>query len=242
MKILSYRMTHDSGFAPNPFWGVLTLAACTPNHMRRKLEPGDWIVGYEADGLKKRRQKKLCPEKDNLIIYIAKVDEILTLNEYFHDERFQMKKFVEDEGWERRRGDNVYYIEDGMWKWIKGNKISHEHDWGQCDFFPIDNIPSCKPISQDVKGNRVFICKEFTYFGNKCVEFDKKFLDCIPNQPPIGTKYCYENSKLFKDYLNFIEKLLSKYGKGKIGNPILCSIEEEKCREKETNLSSCAKN
>ncbi len=238
MKILSYRMTYDSGFAPNPFGGILTLATCTPNHKRARLEVGDWIIGIEADDLRKRRKEKLCPEKDNLVIYVAKVDEILTLNEYFHDERFQMKKFVEDEGWERRRGDNVYYIEDGMWKWIRG----HEHDGNECKFFPIQsaNKSGCKLIDKDIEGNKVFICKEFSYFGDKCVEFDKQFATCIIEKQ--GIKYCKEDNPKYKEFLTYIQKLMSKYGKSKIGNPILCSIGERKCIEKETNLSSCAKN
>lgn len=44
-KILTYKMTYDGGFAPNPFWDYLTLATCTPNHMNANLWPGDWIVG-----------------------------------------------------------------------------------------------------------------------------------------------------------------------------------------------------
>ncbi len=53
MKYCFYRMRHDTGFAPNPYHGYCTLAACTPNHMRAKLEPGDIIVGYEGEHLKK---------------------------------------------------------------------------------------------------------------------------------------------------------------------------------------------
>ena len=28
MHCFRYRMDHDYGFAPNPFWGTLTLATC----------------------------------------------------------------------------------------------------------------------------------------------------------------------------------------------------------------------
>nr|WP_269667332.1 hypothetical protein [Polaromonas naphthalenivorans] len=31
-------MTHDSGFAPNPFHGTLTLATCKPG-IRRTIDP-----------------------------------------------------------------------------------------------------------------------------------------------------------------------------------------------------------
>ena len=28
MRLFAYKMTHDTGFAPNPFWGWMTLATC----------------------------------------------------------------------------------------------------------------------------------------------------------------------------------------------------------------------
>ena len=28
MRLFTYKMTHDTGFAPNPFWGFLTLTTC----------------------------------------------------------------------------------------------------------------------------------------------------------------------------------------------------------------------
>ena len=46
MKICVYTLTADTGFAPNPFHGTCTLAACTPNHMGAKLVKGDWIAGF----------------------------------------------------------------------------------------------------------------------------------------------------------------------------------------------------
>ncbi|WP_155628852.1 Nmad2 family putative nucleotide modification protein [Burkholderia stagnalis] len=48
MKLLKYVMTSDSGLAPNPYFGVCSLALCTPNHMNAKLKPGDWIVGHSC--------------------------------------------------------------------------------------------------------------------------------------------------------------------------------------------------
>ena len=27
MRLFAYKMTHDTGFAPNPFWGYLTLVS-----------------------------------------------------------------------------------------------------------------------------------------------------------------------------------------------------------------------
>lgn len=45
-QVLTYTVAVDLGFAPNPFHGWCSLAACTPNHMRARLILGDWIVGH----------------------------------------------------------------------------------------------------------------------------------------------------------------------------------------------------
>ena len=47
MKLFSYIITHDIGFAPNPFFGYCTLANCKPV-IRRTSKIGDWIVGISA--------------------------------------------------------------------------------------------------------------------------------------------------------------------------------------------------
>ena len=42
MKCYSYKMDHDFGFAPNPFWGVMTLATCKGRlRSSSNLEIGD---------------------------------------------------------------------------------------------------------------------------------------------------------------------------------------------------------
>jgi hypothetical protein len=60
-----YRMTNDAGSAPNPFYGICTLAICTPNHQRAQLSEGNVIVGVEADSLICRRRKK-WPDSTNM--------------------------------------------------------------------------------------------------------------------------------------------------------------------------------
>jgi hypothetical protein len=54
MVLHSYVVARDYGFAPNPFFGVCTLATCKPL-IRRIAHIGDWIVGT---GSKKRKREK----------------------------------------------------------------------------------------------------------------------------------------------------------------------------------------
>ena len=68
-------MKVDSGFAPNPYFGYCTLAACTPNHMRAKIEPGDVIVGVEGDGLIRTRLASNSNSANQHRCPIPKLDE-----------------------------------------------------------------------------------------------------------------------------------------------------------------------
>ncbi len=74
MKLYSYIVKHDSGFAPNPFFGYCTLACCKPD-IRRTAQVGDWVVG-------------LTPKPDgNRIVYFMRVDGIIGFAAYWRDER-----------------------------------------------------------------------------------------------------------------------------------------------------------
>src|SRR5262245_31415483 len=44
VRLYSYVVARDYGFAPNPFYGFCTLATCKPD-IRRTADIGDWIVG-----------------------------------------------------------------------------------------------------------------------------------------------------------------------------------------------------
>ena len=45
MKLFSYILARDFGFAPNPFYSICSLATCKPI-IRKKAQIGDWIIGY----------------------------------------------------------------------------------------------------------------------------------------------------------------------------------------------------
>lgn len=44
MKGYSYIVARDYGFAPNPFYGICTLATCKPI-IRKHCEVGDYVIG-----------------------------------------------------------------------------------------------------------------------------------------------------------------------------------------------------
>jgi hypothetical protein len=102
MKLLKYVMTSDAGLAPNPFFEICSLAVCTPNHRRARLEVGDWVVGHS------------CKRTGNKLIYAMCVTSILTMPEYY--EQFPLKRPNRFGDRNQQCGDNFYYIKTGQWR------------------------------------------------------------------------------------------------------------------------------
>ena len=169
-KYYFYRMTYDTGFAPNPFGKYLTLAACTPNHCRSNVHIDDYIVGVEALGFaKKRIGVKYKTDVKQSLIYIAKISEVLTLDEYFKDIRFKYKKYTRKESWIERRGDNVYFKDGNHWKWTEGH--DHDPENSEAIFFEIENsiiyiIKKIMDMAQSCKISEEIV---FSYLMTLCI-------------------------------------------------------------------------
>lgn len=97
-KVCFYVMTIDTGFAPNPFHGWCTLAACTPNHRDADLARGDYIAGVFRSGGPPR------------LVYVMEVAMSLDFDAYYRDGRFKKKKPRKDGTWQERAGDNIYFM------------------------------------------------------------------------------------------------------------------------------------
>ena len=100
MKIYSYIVKRDYGFAPNPFYGYCTLATCKPV-IRKHAEIGDIIVGIGSGG--KNSVYK------NRMIFAMKISEVLTYDQYWNDIRFQKKKPIMSGSKKQMYGDNIYH-------------------------------------------------------------------------------------------------------------------------------------
>lgn len=151
MRLLTYTVYVDYGFAPNPFHGVCSLAACTPNHMRARLEPGDWIAGHSDVASGSR------------LIYAMRVERVATFEQYANDPAYAAKIPRFDQTWREECGDNIYVIQsNGKYKQRK----SHFH------------LTKAEQ-QQDIKGNRVFIAKHFYYLGANAVPIPHQFAQLI---------------------------------------------------------------
>jgi hypothetical protein len=49
LRVFSYIVARDFGFAPNPFFGWCTLATCKLE-IRRTAQIGDWVLGTGSAG------------------------------------------------------------------------------------------------------------------------------------------------------------------------------------------------
>ena len=156
-NLFTYIITNDHGLAPNPFWGWCTLAVCSPNHQRSRVnvkgkdEEKDWIAGFTE----KRFGYKL--------IYAMEVDELIQMNAYFNDPRFEKKKPKMNGGWQERCGDNFYSQKsDGSW-------LQHEN--------PFHSDESL--FKKDTRNPLVFVGRRFWYFGKNSKPIPKEFLPLV---------------------------------------------------------------
>jgi hypothetical protein len=101
MKLLKYVMTKDSGLAPNPYFGVCSLALCTPNHMNAQLQPGDWVVAHSS------------ARTGHRLVYAMRLTEVLDMQSYFLN--FPEKRPVQGGSYEQLCGDNLYFREGKRW-------------------------------------------------------------------------------------------------------------------------------
>lgn len=165
MRLFSYKMTNDSGFAPNPFFGVLTLATCKPR-IRNSKRIGDWLAGFTS--------KRLCNDGvgEERLIFLMQVTGKLPTSEYFAHPDFQQKipdltrsEFV------YQAGDNIYRPDgDGFVQLPNKNHA------------PWD-------MPRDLSGRFVLTSANFYYFGAGAIEIPDHLRPQIPTgQSANGSK------------------------------------------------------
>lgn len=146
MRLFSYCIPIDDGAAPNPFWGVCTLAICKPV-IRRVAEKGDWIAGVGS---------KNVNEKDysGKLVYAMKVTDKMTMEEY---DKYCKKVLINripdlnHKDYRRKVGDSIYDFQ--------------LNPKGQLR----DSVHSLSNVKTDLGGKYVLLSEHFYYFGDKAV-------------------------------------------------------------------------
>lgn len=198
MKLYSYIVARDYGFAPNPFFGVCTLATCKPE-IRRKAQVGDWIVGTgsQVHGL------------DGRLVYAMKVAEILTYDEYWNDVRFLQKRPHLRGSLKQAYGDNIYHQhprKQGQWIQVDSH---HSRP---------DGVPNESNIQHDTRVPRVLVASDFVYWGGSGPKIPRRYREyegfdiCRQKQ---GHK-CRFPTALIDSFIAWIRSLNDR---GYIGSP-----------------------
>ena len=218
-RLFSYLMTHDTGFAPNPFHGTLTLATCKPG-IRRTKEVGDWVAGFASRALvaNSKMQGVLIPHQG--LIYLMRIDKTIPLEEYFNTIEFQNKKPTPEinklHNLANDYGDNIYYRDHhGMFQQLQNGNHDEDH------------------MPQDTEGLNVLISDTFYYFGRNCPVLEADLINSNFRIPVGPTYYGYQSSE---DSICKILRLLHSkdYLPGVHGDPCLWG--------EKTNKLSCGSN
>ncbi|PBQ28878.1 hypothetical protein [Shewanella algae] len=143
MKLYSYVVARDFGFAPNPFFGFCTLATCKPK-IRSSASVGDWVVGTGAKG---------GYDYQGRLIYAMQVSETLGFDDYWNDPRFNLKRPNLNGSLKAMYGDNIYRC-DGR-QWVQAD--SHHS-------LPDGRLNTAN-LEWDTGVDRVLIATRFVYWG-----------------------------------------------------------------------------
>lgn len=154
MDIFSYVITHDYGFAPNPFGGFLTLATCKPK-IRLSAAKGDFIVGSGS----------AATVGNQKLVYAAKVDQVISIADYGRLPEYEIKRPAGGKPWWRKHGDNIYVRVGG--KWTQRRNPHH----------------GAENIARDLGGKNVLICKQFWYFGDAAIPIPDEFAEIVKKGP-----------------------------------------------------------
>lgn len=200
MKLYSYIITRDFGFAPNPFPPCCTLATCKPI-IRRTAQIDDWVVGI-GSGAKGSKFK-------NKIIYAMQVHEKLTFDEYWIDPRFKKKRPVMNGSKRQMYGDNIYHRPTPESPFIQED--SHHS-------LPNGEINKLN-YNRDLPGKYVLIAKDFWYFGEKAMPIKQDFLELAK----VARGYKVIKERIFID--NFTSWLFVLPESGYIGKPYMFNKE-----------------
>ena len=199
MYVFSYKMEHDLGLAPNPFWGVMSLAVCK-GHIRnnRNLQIGDWIIGTGG--------KEMGYE--GRLIFAMKIERKITFDEYWLSPEFECKRPVINGTLVQMYGDNFYHTDkDGI---VKQEKSAHNLNDGSTNQYLCE---------RDARGKYVLLSKTFFYFGDTA--------PIIPSN--MNSICCKSRDYQYKKHTeevktNFLSWLKGNFSIGIHGDPITWSL------------------
>lgn len=144
MRVHSYVVKHDIGFAPNPFHGYCTLGTCK-QQIRRVARVADLVIGTgSASNL-----------LSGHLVYAMRITEVTSFEDYWSDPRFGRKRPNLRGSMKVRFGDNIYH-RDNNGGWIQEDSRHSKADGS------VERIH----LRQDTGlTENVLVSDDFVYFG-----------------------------------------------------------------------------
>jgi hypothetical protein len=154
VRLYSYVVAHDFGFAPNPFYGICTLATCKPG-IRNGAKLGDYVIGTGCT-----RHKS-----SGRLIYFMRVEKIEVFDEYWADPNFELKRPFLSGSKMRAFGDNIYHRDPTTEEWVQASSFHSQPD----------GRPHAQNIQHDTQSERVLIGSNFAYWGCSAPQIPPQF-------------------------------------------------------------------
>jgi hypothetical protein len=184
MRLFSYCISIDEGAAPNPYWGICTLAISKPV-LRRVVEVGDWIaaVGTRVADI----------DYSGKLVYVMRVSQRKNHQKYQRYCKMMLTEKIPDihhEDYRRRVGDCIYDFEqDSKGRMITGvqGEANRELDLGIM--------------------NHVLLSDHFYYFGGQAVDIPEKFKTLIIEGPGHQS---IKNQPIKNQFIDWIERNFEK--------------------------------
>lgn len=138
-RVYSYVVVHDTGFSPNPFHGLLTLACCKPR-IRRTSGVGDLIIGLSS--------------RSERVVYAVQVAEVIGFEEYWAAPEYRPRRpIMNSPEIVNRAGDNIYEPVGNGYRQLPS---FHSNPDGS------ENVGLKR---NDLGGDHVLVGERFTYWG-----------------------------------------------------------------------------
>jgi Nucleotide modification associated domain 2 len=191
VRLFSYVVRWDHGFAPNPFYALCTLATCKPG-IRATAKIGDLVLGTGSAARKLKGR----------MVFLMRVGRIISFDEYWCDPQFARRIPVMNGSLQQRFGDNIYHRVKG--KWVQADS---RHSQGGAR-------PNLNNLRRDTgKTDRVLIGSEFTYWGGDGPHIPKRFSAFVHSAPGYRAFFSEKDIGLLLTWLG------SAHGRGLLADP-----------------------
>jgi len=187
--LFSYCIPYDDGAAPNPFWGLCTLAICKPR-IRQSANVVDWVVSTGS---------AVSPvgNVSDVVVYAMLVTQKMTMEDYdrFTQSELPSKIPVMDSAdLHRRFGDSIY-------------------DFATRTPSLRPSVHGEENRSTDLSGGWVLLSDHFFYFGDGPIALPEALLGIVKKGQ------CHKsssNTPYFDCFVRWILVLTRESGEGKL--------------------------